>query len=305
MMNFKSVLLSLGIFLSLGSTLMAQQELFLWPNGTPEKNGIKEKEVIGDNSIQFVENITTPKLYVFLPEKHNSQVPAVVICPGGGYAGEAMKHEGYDFAKWLNEQGIAGIVLKYRLPNGNHMIPLKDAQQAIRTVRASALKWGIDPNKIGIAGFSAGGHLASTAGTHFDTGNPSANDEIGKQSCRPDFMILFYPVITLNKEFTHMGTRDNLLGRNYEGDLEQYYSNERQVTKDTPPTFLVLSDDDKVVPTRNSIDFYSALKKQNIPVSMFIFGKGGHGWGLNKDFYAYSCWTMLLQEWFKEKGFLQ
>jgi acetyl esterase/lipase len=236
-------------------------------------------------------------MYVYLPAKDKNTGAAVVICPGGGYAVEAIYHEGRDYAKWLNDQGIAGIVLKYRLPNGFHFIPLKDAQRAIRTVRYNAKKWDIDPAKIGISGFSAGGHLASTAGTHFDKGNSKSRDEIERLSCRPDFMILFYPVITMREDFTHKGSRTNLLGKDYKPELEKLYSNEEQVTDMTPPTFLILSDDDAGVLPRNSVEFYMALKQFQIPASLHIIPFGGHGWGTNPSNACYPEWSVPLESW--------
>ncbi|HAH25913.1 MAG TPA: hypothetical protein DCL77_19505, partial [Prolixibacteraceae bacterium] len=208
-------------------------------------------------------------------------------------------HEGYNMAEWLAQQGVAGIVLKYRLPYGHHQIPLEDTQRAIRMVRQKAAEWGINPSKIGIAGSSAGGHLASTAGTRFDLGKPESNDEIEKFSCRPDFMLLLYPVITFTEEFGHMGSRTNLIGQGNNWDLVKRYSNELQVTAQTPPTFLVLTDDDNAVPSRNSIEFYMALKKYNIPAEMHIFSKGGHGFGMNKKNLPVDQWPNLFAQWLK------
>ncbi|MDR3094250.1 MAG: alpha/beta hydrolase [Bacteroidales bacterium] len=270
-------------------------ETVLWPDGTTENNGIVENELTENNF--FVRNISTAKLYVYRPENKNNTGAAVIICPGGGYAGEAIFHEGHDFAKWLTTKGITGVVLKYRLPNGFHFIPLKDAQRAIRTVRYNAKKWNIDPGKIGISGFSAGGHLASTAGTHFDKGNSKSRDEIERLSCRPDFMILFYPVITMRDGFTHEGSRKNLLGEDYKPELEKLYSNEEQVTEMTPPTFLILSDDDTGVLPRNSVEFYMALKQFQIPASLHIIPSGGHGWGTNPSNAQYQAWSVSLESW--------
>ena len=276
---------------------MAQQitELLIWPSGNPESNGITEAEVTLNNHV--VKNITEAKLYVYTPDKSKNTGAAVIICPGGGYSGEAIFHEGHDFAKWLSERGITGIVLKYRLPNKNHFIPLKDAQRAIRTVRSKAKEWGIQPSRIGISGFSAGGHLASTAGTHFDNGNPSAGDPVERLSCRPDFMVLFYPVITMKEEFTHLGSRYNLIGEGYKADLVKLYSNEDHVTEQTPPTFMVLSDDDKAVVPRNSIEFYSSLKQNNVPAVLHILSSGGHGWGTNPSNARFNEWSVPLNTW--------
>jgi acetyl esterase/lipase len=270
-------------------------EVVLWPDGTTENNGITEVEITEDNF--FVRNISTAKMYVYRPKKEINTGAAVIICPGGGYSGEAIFHEGHDFAKWLTAKGITAIVLKYRLPNGFHFIPLKDAQRAIRTVRYNAKKWNIVPSKIGISGFSAGGHLASTAGTHFDKGNPTSRDLIEKIDCRPDFMILFYPVITMRDGFTHEGSRSSLLGEDYKPELETLYSNEEQVKELTPPTFLILSDDDTGVPPRNSIEFYMALKQFQIPASLHIIPFGEHGWGTNPSNSCYQEWSVPLESW--------
>jgi acetyl esterase/lipase len=268
-------------------------EIPLWPGGAPESNGITKAEITENN--YFVLNITEAKMYVYHPTKENNTGAAVVICPGGGYSGEAIFHEGHDFARWLIEKGITAIVLKYRLPNQHHFIPLKDAHQALRTVRHNAKEWGVDPNKIGISGFSAGGHLAATAGTRFDAGNASASDP--RVSCRPDFMLLFYPVITLKEAFTHFGTRNNLIGPAYNAELVALYSNEEQVTEQTPPAFLILSDDDEAVAPRNSIEFYTALKKYQIPASLHIIPSGGHGWGTNASNKQFKEWSVPLENW--------
>lgn len=214
---------------------------------------------------------------------------AVVICPGGGYAGLAIQHEGSQFAKWLNGQGITAFVLKYRMPNKHKEVPLDDAQQAIRYVREHANEFGVDTNKIGIAGFSAGGHLAATASTHYTTEGVST---------RPDFSILFYPVITMETA-THGGSRSNLLGDKPQSEDIQFFSNEKHVNTNTPPAILLLSDDDKSVPTTNSVLYYESLKKNSVPATMYIFPKGGHGWGMNIDFEYHSQMLELLGMWLK------
>jgi len=273
----------------------SQETLKLWPDGVPGPNvSPKPEEVFDSVRVRYV---SEPTLTVYLPEKEKNSGTAVVICPGGGYWIEAMDHEGYDFAKYLQERGIAGIVLKYRLPYGHPTIPLQDAQHAIRTVRANAKKWGIDPNKVGIAGFSAGGHLASTAETHFDAGKPDASNPIARESCRPDFAILGYPVITMNKDWTHMGSRENLLGKNPSKELVKKYSNELQVTPQTPPTFIFLADDDDVVPPKNSIEFYMALRKNHIPAELHIFSEGGHGFGMHVSGKPHDQWRNLVIDW--------
>ena len=202
---------------------------------------------------------------------------AVVICPGGGYGGLVTGAEGHGIADWLNEHGIAGVVLEYRLPAGRSFVPLLDAQRALRTVRSRAKEWHIDPAKIGIMGFSAGRHLASTAGTHFDDGDPKAAAAIDRVSCRPDFMILVYPVIAMGGEMTHQGSQANLLGKAPTPELVKLFSNEKQVTDRTPPTFLTHALDDKPVPPENSKLFYAALQAHKIPSKYLELPSGGHG----------------------------
>ena len=270
-------------------------EMDLWIDGAPESNGLSVNERGDDFSVA--------KLYVYHPEKQKNTRAAVVICPGGGYGNLAMTHEGHDYARWLTDNGMTAVILKYRLPNRNHFIPLKDAQRALRTVRSKAKEWDIDPDKVGISGFSAGGHLASTAATHFDAGNPSAADPLDRFSCRPDFAILFYPVITMKEEFTHHGSRRNLIGEGYNAELVKLYSNEDHVTPQTPPTFLITSDDDKGVVPRNSIEFYLALKRNHIPAVLYVIPDGGHGWGTNPSKPQYLEWSVPLRAWLEKTLF--
>jgi acetyl esterase/lipase len=201
---------------------------------------------------------------------------AVVICPGGGYAGLVLGPEGHGIAQWLNLHGITGVVLKYRLPHGRHLVPLLDSQRAVRLTRLHAAEWGIDPTKIGIIGFSAGGHVASTEGTHYDRGDAQSADPIEKVSSRPDFMILVYPVITFGEK-GHAGSRTNLLGPNPTPELIEKFSNEKQVTDDTPPAFLAHAADDKVVPSDNSRMFAEALQAHKVPAEFLELPSGGHG----------------------------
>lgn len=277
--------------------------LKVWPDGAPDSNGLTiAEENAGEGRLS---NVSEAEMYVFLPAKESNTGVAVVICPGGGYIREAMNHEGYDMARWLSERGVAGIVLKYRLPYSHHQIPSGDARRAIRIVRKNAGNWGINPDKIGIAGSSAGGHLASTAGTRFDYGNPASDDPLEKISCRPDFMLLLYPVVTMKEGFTHAGSRRNLLGESADWNLVQQYSNELHVTPETPPSFLVLADDDKAVPPGNSIEFYKALKNSNVIAEMHIFAKGGHGFGMRKNNIPADKWPELFIDWLKATGFIQ
>lgn len=288
--------------LSILQTAVAQKVIKLWPNGAPGNNECQQpEETFNGKMVRFVSEAT---LTVYLPDKAKNTGAAIVICPGGGYGIEAMDHEGYVYAEYLQSKGIAGIVLKYRLPYGHHEIPLLDAQHAIRTVRANSPEWGINPGKIGISGFSAGGHLASTAATHFDKGKAVGVNPVDKVSCRPDFAVLVYPVITFNEQWGHMGSRENLIGKNHDLKLIRYYSNELQVTSETPPTFLILADDDKGVLPRNSIEFYIALKEKGVPAELHIFREGGHGFGMNKTGKPHDQWPELLTDWMKAEKIL-
>jgi acetyl esterase/lipase len=294
----KKIALAFIVLLIVNVTSFAQDKtLKVWPDGAPDDNGMKEPEEKYDGV--RVRNVSEAEMYVYLPEKEINTGAAVVICPGGGYRIEAMDHEGYDMAKWLASKGVAGIVLKYRLPYGHDEIPLGDARRAIRIVRKNAQGWGIDPEKIGIAGSSAGGHLASTVGTHFDYGNKNSDDPVEQVGSRPDFMLLLYPVITLKEEFGHMGSRVNLIGEGHDWEKISEYSNEMHVTPETPPAFLILADDDKAVPPRNSIEFYLALKENNVPAELHIFKDGGHGFGMNKKGLPVDQWPELFYSWLK------
>lgn len=271
-------------------------EYALWSDRAPEDNGITASETTDPEG--RVTNVSVARLYVYAPEKEKNTGLAVIICPGGGYSLLAMKHEGEWFARWLADRGITGIVLKYRLPNHHPQVPLSDASRAIRWVRGKADSWGIRPDRIGIAGFSAGGHLASTAGTHFDAGDPSAADPTDRLSSRPDFMLLFYPVISLSPQGNpHIGSRNALLGSARTPAQLDYFSNEKQVTGQTPPAFIVHCDDDPAVSSLNSVRFYMALKQNKVPAVLYVFDRGGHGWGLREEFSYYGQWTALLEKW--------
>ncbi|MDE5656814.1 MAG: alpha/beta hydrolase [Muribaculaceae bacterium] len=257
-------------------------EIGLWPQGAPTANGISAESENSDNP-DWVYNVSEPTLTVFPAANPNGM--AIVMCPGGGYAGLAIKHEGFDMAKDLNKAGITLAVLKYRMPNGHKEVPADDARQAIRLLRENAAQWGIDPGRIGIAGASAGGHLASTVATH-KTDDGSA----------PNFQILLYPVISMKKEITHMGSRENLLGRKVSGKTVRQYSNEEQVSGTTPPAFIVATSDDDVVPIQNSLLYYQALTKHGVPASLHIYPKGGHGWAYTA-FPDQPLWVRELLNW--------
>ena len=244
---------------------------------------------IGDGQFEEAEAWIT----VHRPAKGNGT--AVVICPGGGYGILVSGPEGHGIAEWLNGHGITGVVLEYRLPAGRSSVPRSDAQRAIRTVRANAKEWGIDPSRVGIMGFSAGGHLASTAGTHFDDGNADADDPIEQAGCRPDFLILVYPVITMG-ESGHAGSRNNLLGADASPKLVEEFSNEKQVTERTPPAFLAHAVDDKPVPPSNSEAFHAALQAHKVPTEYLVLPSGGHGLNGYKG-PMWDAWQKQSLEW--------
>lgn len=246
-----------------------------------EEKTVDEKPVIKGwiNGDEYTEATLT----IYPAKNPNGQ--AIVACPGGGYAGIATTHEGHDMAAWFNTQGITYAVLHYRMPYGKHEIPLSDAHQAIRYMRKNAEKWGIE--QLGIMGSSAGGHLASTAATHFDA------------ETRPDFQILFYPVVTMT-DYTHQGSKDNLLGKNPSEELVKLYSNELQVTEQTPPAFIMHSSNDDAVPVLNSINYYLALCKHGVWSSMHLYPIGGHGWGYNESFPYKAQWKNELEKWLRE-----
>lgn len=264
----------------------------LWPDGAPGALGKADKDI--------------PTLTPYLPGAASATGAAIVICPGGGY-GALAPHEGVDYARFLNEQGIAGFVLKYRLGSSGYRHPamLQDAARAVRTVRARAGEWNLDPKRIGIMGSSAGGHLASTLMTHFDDGHADAPDPIERQSSRPDLGILCYPVITLG-EFTHQGSKNNLLGKDPSPDLVRELSNELQVTRETPPTFIWHTWEDSAVPVENTLQFTAALRKAGVPFDSHIYQKGRHGLGLGTtqwDPVHRHPWTQDCVYWLKVQGF--
>ena len=255
-------------------------DINLWPDGLPNSNGIDESQPFDDATRNF-----KPSVRVFLPSKDKANGMAVVCCPGGGYSHLAMDHEGYDWAPFFNELGVAFIVLKYRMPHGVSEVPMSDAREALRLVREHATEWNINPQRVGIMGSSAGGHLASTIATH------SAPD------AAPNFQILFYPVISLDKSITHQGTRDGFLGRSPSDDMLRLYSNEHQVTPQTPPAILLLSDDDTAVVPQNSVNYYLALQRSKVKASLHIYRSGGHGWGCRPTFRYHESMMSDLRDW--------
>lgn len=281
--------------------VLSQDIVKLWPDGAiPNAIAgaqLTEKSETDANGILRISNVSVPTLTVFLPPKEKATGAAVMICPGGGYGILAASHEGSDIAKWFNEMGVAAFVLKYRLPNPAIMtnqqeVPLLDAMQGMTLIRQGASRYNIDPNKIGVMGFSAGGHLASTLATHYDKG-PKASDQ-----AKPNFAILLYPVVTFGEK-AHAGSRNNLLGKLASSpELVAYYSNELQVSSKTPPTFLVHAEDDKAVPVENSISFYLACLKSGVPAEMHLYPTGGHGFGMRTaKFGSLNMWPEACKAW--------
>jgi acetyl esterase/lipase len=261
----------------------------LWQGAAPGALGAEDRDI--------------PAITVFLPRTIAPTTPAVIVCPGGGYGALASNHEGRQVASYLNSLGVAAFVLRYRLgPRYHHPIQLGDAQRAIRMVRSHATDWRIDPARIGIMGFSAGGHLAMTASTLFDAGNTSAADVVDRAGSRPDFAILGYPVISMTAAWTHQGSKRNLLGEKPDDELAKQLSGELAVKKDTPPTFIFQTNEDKAVPAENSVHYYLALRQAGVPAEMHAFEKGAHGVGLANDNAALAPWSTLLANWLRVRG---
>jgi acetyl esterase/lipase len=265
----------------------------LWADGPPGTPATKPED--------------EPVLLMSKPTKEQGVPTGIVVVPGGGYGHLAMDHEGKQVAEWLNSLGVVAFVLKYRMSSTGHMhpVPMMDGQRAIRIVRARAKEFGVDPNRVGVLGFSAGGHLTSTLGTHFDEGRPDGKDLIDAVSSRPDFLVLCYPVISLKESFSHGGSRKNLLGVQPDPALVENLSNETQVTAETPPTFIFQTTADKSVPAENAVAFYLALRKAKVPAEMHIFQNGRHGLGLAKDEAGTNEWPKLCEIWLKNRGMLQ
>lgn len=267
----------------------------LWAQGAPGALGVAENDI--------------PTLTPYLLAAEKATGTAVIICPGGGYGGLAKDHEGVQIAEWLNSIGVTAFILQYRLPahGYRHPTPLMDAQRAIRLVRSRAAEWTIKPDRIGILGFSAGGHLASTAATHFETPVATGDkaDAVDALSCRPDFQILIYPVISMEDGITHRGSRNNLLGNEPSEELIRLLSNELQITEKTPPAFLVHADDDKAVLPENSIRYYLGLRKANVPAELHIYLKGGHGFGIRPSAGPAATWADRCGEWLAQSGWAE
>ena len=281
---------SLLALLLLSLTAMAQEKIMLYPEGATDCNELTVPESYRDP--EFIVNISQPRMLVFPAAKEKANGTAVLICPGGGYSGVSQIKEGEEFARWFNEMGISAFVLYYRMPNGHTEIPLRDAQKAMSIIRERAKEWNIKKSRIGIMGFSAGGHLASTVGTHCKN-----------KAERPAFMILGYPVVTMDAKLTHGGSRTNLLGKNPTEEMVKRYSNELQVTKKTPPTFIVHAKDDGAVPIANSENLAKALEANNVPVKLVVYDKGGHGFGMRRKDIPVKEWPEELRKWMREMKF--
>ncbi len=270
----------------------AQATYPLWPAGAPGSKGDAPK-------------LDVPTITVYSPENAGATRASVVVCPGGGYGMLADDHEGKQVAKWLNGVGVTAVVLKYRLgPRYHHPAMLQDAGRAIRTVRARSEEWGLDPRRVAILGFSAGGHLASTAGTHFDAGKADATDPVERESSRPDRMVLVYPVIALATPYGHEGSKRNLLGEDAPEELVKGLSNDLRVTPETPPTFLVHTNADTAVPAENSLLFALALRRSKVPMELHVFEAGRHGLGLGGDDREFAAWPKLCEAWLRKQGFV-
>lgn len=290
-----AVLTTVGVLAAAESAFAVGPEaLSLWPDGAPHAQGSDESD--------------TPTIRAYLPQELDggkASGAGVVICPGGGYGILAMDHEGHQLAKWFQKNGVAGFVLRYRhAPKYRHPVPMEDAQRAMRYVRANAEKLGVDADRIGIMGFSAGGHLASTVATHFDTGNPDADSPVDRQSCRPDFAALCYPVISLAAPYAHKGSGRNLFGADIDDAKLESLSNEKHVTAETPPTFQFHTAEDKGVDVQNSLEFFMALKKFGVPCEMHIYQDGPHGVGMAPADPAVFGWKDRLLDWMRGSGFL-
>ncbi len=300
-------LIMFALNLIIMATSFAQQSFTLYKSGIPNSKPSTNDEVTDTkDGITTIGKISIPTLTVFLPPKQKANGTAIIICPGGGYWVNAIVHEGYDVAKKFNEMGITAFVLKYRIPNEATMMnkeigALQDAQEAIKIVRLGASKWNINANRIGIMGFSAGGHLASTAGTHF---NKPVIDNKENISVRPDFMILIYPVISFRDSVAHIGSREQLIGKQPSKEKIDFYSNELQVTDKTPPTFLVHASDDDAVNAENSLIFYQQLLKHKVTVELHIYQNGGHGFGMNNK-TTKEKWMERCKNWMEANGWLK
>ncbi|MDF2157070.1 alpha/beta hydrolase [Algoriphagus sp. CAU 1675] len=301
----KKILTLVFLYMTISISQAQNHILPLWEGTPPLQTDMGLKEEATQEGILRIGNVQTPSIEVYLPTRQIATGKAVVIFPGGGYSILAYDWEGTDFAKWLNSQGIAGIVVKYRLPRSKSLtdpkeVPLLDAQRAIRLVRQHASEWDIDPAQVGVMGFSAGGHLASTLSTQYLHEIDRKKDEVDALSARPDFSILVYPVISFRDAAVHSGSRNNLIGENAPQELIDRFSGELNVNSETPPTFLVHAQDDKGVPIENSLLYYRALHQQGVSASLHIYPTGGHGFAFGLGKGAVESWRDVLLAWIKE-----
>lgn len=284
------------------------EQILLWPAGHPANKDpadqVQEQRDDADPPWMSGTSRTKPSVMAYLPERPNGA--AVVICPGGGYGSLSMEKEGVEVAQWMNQRGMAAFVLRYRCGGGKNQqpAPLNDAQRALRLVRSRADQWKLDPERVGILGFSAGGHLASSAATKFDSGDSSSDDPLDRPSSRPNFAVLVYPVISMREGVTHGGSRRNLLGEDADEALVEAWSTDEQVSDDTPPTFLIHASDDRAVPLRNAMLFYEALIQHGVPAEMHIYEQGGHGFGMLRGDRPADQWPTLLEPWLRGQGVL-
>lgn len=306
-MNFRITIIAIIIFGASANLFGQSKVIDLWNGKVPGSIPNSTYEEVVDSAYWIkIRFVTNPSLQVYPAPAGKNTGAAVVVCPGGGYYGLSFVGEGMEVAKWLNGLGVSAIVLHYRLPDdaimeNKSIAPLQDGQEAIRMVRRNAKNWGIDPEKIGIMGFSAGGHLASTVSTHYDEKVYTLIDSI---SARPDFSLLIYPVISMDSTITHAGSRENLLGKDPSPERVDHYSNALQVTGNTPPAFMVHSMDDGTVPVENSIEYALAMKKYSIPCELHLYQLGGHGYGLGWSNNTESSWTKACEKWLEARGFL-
>ena len=280
----------------------AKEVVELYPSAQLPHDAASQVEQCDEGG--FIGNVHVPTLSIYLPAT-GANGCGVVVCPGGGYGGLACAHEGRDIARWFNDNGIAAFILKYRLPTVGHRhpAPLQDAQQALRIVRSNAARWGVDPHRVGIMGFSAGGHLAGSAMTHLEPAGPVPVGQLGQQSIRPDFGILIYPVVSTTEPFSHFGSRDNLLGQNPPAGVSLSLSNEFQVTPDTPPAFFAHSLDDTCVPVENTFAFAKAMHRAGVKAEVHLFPEGGHGYGMGAAGTMQARWPAMCIQWLRQSGF--
>ena len=312
-----ALLISVLLLTSLGPTAFAE-EIPLWPEGaeplSPSAAGAEQpgpERIEGRDSEgpanRWIVGTTRPTLTAHSPPAAKRSGAAGVVCPGGGYAGMAFDKEGENICQWLARRGVTAFTLKYRHGGGAHQhpVPLSDVERAVRWVRGHADEYGINAERIGVMGFSAGGHLASTIGTHFQPGDPQADDPVERHSSRPDFLVLVYPVISMDEAITHAGSRENLLGKSPEAELVVDLSNDLQVTGATPPTFLVHASDDQVVPVEHSWRFYRAVTAHGIPAELHVYEQGGHGFGMLQRDLPVDHWPAAFEAWLKSRGFVK